>query len=261
MIRRVEFRGVRKTPIAFVVVGVSLLVALSFHAGENRGGLPKLGAQEKEFVFQEHPELGLGRSSDYDYDPPAPGSYNLPALKRAGDGSVLHVNGLPGKLREILTGHITVLSFIYTRCADPSGCPYATGVLYKIHSISEQDPVIAENLRLVTFSFDPDHDTPYVLSDYSRALRKRTGAEWLFLSTENKKDLTPILKAYGQQVDRKKDPEDPLGPYSHLLRVYLIDRQGMIRNIYSTGMLDPRLVLTDVRTLLLEDSANRKRTK
>ena len=87
------------------------------------------------------------------------------------------------------------------------------------------------------------------------------GSEWLFLTTASKKDLTPILKAYGQQVDRKKNPNDPLGPYYHLLRVYLIDRQGFIRNIYSSGLLDPRLVLTDVRTLLLEEEATKGLTE
>ncbi len=234
-----------------VVCGVSVLATLLGGAVVNRSGRPQLVAQE--ILSQQRPELDLGRSAAYDYEPPAPGTYELPVLKPAGDGLVQTLNGQTGKLREMLQGHITVLSFIYTRCADPSACPLATGVLYKVHSISEQDPVIAENLRLVTFSFDPEHDTPWVLSDYSRALRKDTGAEWLFLTTANNRDLAPILQAYGQQVDRRKDATHPLGPYYHLLRVYLIDRQGMIRNIYSSGMLDPRLVVTDVRTLLLEE--------
>jgi cytochrome oxidase Cu insertion factor (SCO1/SenC/PrrC family) len=245
---------VSKPHVLNVVLAVVSL-SLPFIYGDYAGETSKLHAQERELIIEQRPELKLGRTSEYDYDPPQPGSYLLPKLKRAGDGSVLNLERKPGKLREILEGRITVLSFIYTRCTDPRACPYATGVLYKVHSVSEQDPVIAKNLRLVTFSFDPEHDTPNVLSDYSGALRKSSGAEWLFLTTSNKKDLSPILQAYGQQVDRKKDPKDPLGPYSHLLRVYLIDRQGVIRNIYSTGMLDPRLVVTDVRTLLLEECA------
>jgi len=40
----------------------------------------------------------------------------------------------------------------------------------------------------------------------------------------------------------------------HTLRVFLIDRDGRIRNIYSSGTLDPRLVLADVKTLLMEES-------
>ncbi len=200
------------------------------------------------------PELELGRSQQYDYDPPTPGTYNLPRLKRAGNGAVIHLDGKADYLRDVFKGRISILSFIYTRCADPTACPYATGVLYKIHSITEQDDVLAKNLRLLTFSFDPDHDKPHILADYSTALRKQSGAEWLFLTTAGERQLTPILDAYGQRIDKKKDPTDPQGPFSHVLRVYLVDRQGMIRNIYSTGMLDPRVVLADVRTLLLEEA-------
>ena len=197
--------------------------------------------------------LELGRTAEYDYDPPIPGSYDLPMIKPAGDGPVLRLDGKAGRLRELMKGRITVLSFIYTRCADPTACPYALSVLHKIRTVSEQDPVIANNLRLMTFSFDPDHDKPHVLSDYTEALRQGGGSEWTFLTAANSGDLSPILKLYGQQVDRREDPNHPLGPFSHLLRVYLIDRHGMIRNIYSTGMLDPRLVLADVRTLILEE--------
>lgn len=235
-----------------VVLAVSLLAGLTLGALIFRGGFLE---RRGEVAPEDRPELALGRSSSYDYDPPAPGSYRLPALKPAGDGLVLGTDGKRRGLLEILKGHITVLSFIYTRCADPSACPLATGVLHEIHSISERDAVVAENLRLVTFSFDPEHDTPRVMAEYSQVLRRRTGSEWLFLTTASRKDLAPILAAYGQQVDRKKDRSDPLGPYYHLLRVYLIDRQGVIRNIYSSGLLDPRLVLTDVRTLLLEEQA------
>jgi protein SCO1 len=53
-------------------------------------------------------------------------------------------------------------------------------------------------------------------------------------------------------VDKRPNPSDPQGPLFYILRVFLIDRAGRIRNIYSSGTLDPRLVLADVKTLLLE---------
>lgn len=199
------------------------------------------------------PELALGRSAQYDYDPPAPGTYTLPVIKPAGDGNVLTAEGKQARLRDIVRGQVTLLSFIYTRCADPRACPMATGALYQIHGISAEDPQIGENLRLVTFSFDPEHDTPTVLAEYAGAMRPGgKGSEWLFLTTRSARELQPILDAYGQRVDPKKNPLDPLGPFYHVVRVYLIDRKGMIRNIYSYGMLDPRMVLADVRTLVME---------
>ena len=65
--------------------------------------------------------------------------------------------------------------------------------------------------------------------------------------------IAPLLAAYGQRVDKRKKPS-ATGPYQHPLRVYLIDDRQQIRNIYSFGLLDPRLVITDVQTLLAERS-------
>jgi cytochrome oxidase Cu insertion factor (SCO1/SenC/PrrC family) len=191
---------------------------------------------------------------EQDYPAPQPGTYELPPIQKAADGRVLEADGKARKLLDIARGRVTVLSFIYTRCADPRACPFASGVLYRVHEASKGDPVLAENLRLLTFSFDPEHDTPQVMAKYGDGFRaKDEGADWRFLTTASAKDLEPILAAYGQRVDRKKNAEDPLGPLSHISRVYLIDRNQKIRNIYSFGLLDPRLLLADVRTLLLEE--------
>lgn len=202
------------------------------------------------------PELALGRTVLHDYDPPKPGSYELPAIKLAADGAILGEDGKAHRLREMFDGKISVLAFIYTRCTDPRACPYATRVLYQLHQVSGEDPVLAKNLHLVTMSFDPAHDTPEVMSKFkNRYEPERPGAKWSYLTTQRAEDIKAILDAYGQAVDRKKNANSESGPFFHQLRVYLVDRKGMIRNIYSYELLDPRLVVTDIRTLLLEEQA------
>lgn len=223
-------------------------------AGRSEATGPSVAA-----ILENRPEVVLGRSEDFDYDPPAPGSYDLPVIQAAGDGDVVGPDGEPARLRDLIDGRITVLSFIYTRCADASACPSATGMLGQIRSFSEEDPVLAENVRLVTLSFDPDHDTPDVMGKYGRVFgRNGKGAEWLFLTTRSHEELEPILRRYGQIVEQKDDPGDIYGPLRHTVRVYLVDRAGGIRNIYSFGLLDPRLVVTDIRTLLLEEARSRR---
>ena len=107
-------------------------------------------------------------------------------------------------------------------------------------------------MRLISMSFDPAVDTPERMAAYAAlADRQPSAAEWHFLTTGSKAELQPILEAYGQAVDRKANPLDPTGPLNHTLRVFLIDRDGNIRNIYSSDTLDPRLVIADVRTLML----------
>jgi cytochrome oxidase Cu insertion factor (SCO1/SenC/PrrC family) len=201
------------------------------------------------------PENLLSRDSDHDYDPPVPGSYTLPVVKAAADGALLDSNGTLTSLRDLTHGRITVLSFIYTRCAAAKACPYATNVLGQLHLVSAEDKTLARNMRLVSLSFDPEHDTPQHLATYSECVRDtKSGCEWRFATAKSAAALDVILDAYGQAVDKRSNPADPQGPLYHLLRVFLIDRQGRIRNIYSSGTLDPRLILADVKTLLLEES-------
>src|SRR4026209_24120 len=93
------------------------------------------------------------RTSDHDYDAPAPGSYTLPVVKTAADGDVLDSEGRPLRLRELTRGRVTVMSFIYTRCASARACPYATGVLKDLHQASTEEPVLAKGMRLISMSF------------------------------------------------------------------------------------------------------------
>ena len=193
------------------------------------------------------------RSSEYDYAAPAPGLYALPVVGPAADGSLLDSAGKAISLRELTRGRVTILSFIYTRCATANACPHATGVLMDLHELSADDPALAKNLRLVSMSFDPVHDTPERMAAYAALASERpSAAPWHFATARSQEELEPILAAYGQAVNRKANPADPTGPLNHTLRVYLIDREGRIRNIYSSGTLDQRLVLSDIRTLLIE---------
>jgi cytochrome oxidase Cu insertion factor (SCO1/SenC/PrrC family) len=202
----------------------------------------------------------LQRERDHDYEAPVPGTYNLPIVQVAPDGELLDSKGKSLTLGDLTRGRVTVLSFIYTRCAAPNACPYATGVLSQLYRISLEDEALAKSLRLVSLSFDPEYDTPQRLASYSEGIKdEKPGCQWRFATARSPAALAKILNAYGQAVDKRSNPTDPQGPLYHILRVFLIDPEGRIRNIYSSGTLDPRLVLADVKTLLLEESKLSKR--
>ena len=42
------------------------------------------------------------------------------------------------------------------------------------------------------------------------------------------------------------------GRYRHVLKVFLVDQDGYIRNVYSAGFLVPDLVVNDIKTVLHE---------
>src|SRR5262249_2314508 len=150
------------------------------------------------------------RTPDHDYDPPTPGTYALPVIKAAADGPLLDANNQPRRLRELTRGRITVMSFIYTRCAAARACPYATGVLLELHRVSAEDSALAKELRLVSMSFDPENDTPERMAAFSGLATQHTNAApWHFVTTRSPQELQPILDAYGQAVDKKRNPSDP----------------------------------------------------
>ncbi|MGZ8938491.1 MAG: hypothetical protein ACXW32_04700 [Limisphaerales bacterium] len=71
--------------------------------------------------------------SGHDYEVPKAGSYQLPRIQVAANGKVIDHTGQTLSLEKLTRGRVTVLSFIYTRCASASACPYATGVLNQLH--------------------------------------------------------------------------------------------------------------------------------
>ena len=175
--------------------------------------------------------------ADLAFTPPAPGTYRLPPLGDAPDGVVLDRQGKLRRLHDLMGDGPVLLSFIYTTCSDVNGCPLATHVLAKTTAALGQDAKLASRVRLISLSFDPDNDTPEVMARYGEPFRGR-GLDWRFLTTSGRAELDPILEGYDQWVIRDFDESgNALGTLSHLLRVYLIDRDKRIRNIYSVSFL------------------------
>ena len=236
---------------ALTAVGLGGVIALPKHEQPDRKF--KVATETAEPTTSTEPQTASGWSEAYDYEAPEPGTYALPVLQDASDGTVVAPDGKPVRLHELLDGRVAILSFVYTRCADPRACLRASSVLAELQQLSRQDQAVPDKLRLITLSFDPGYDTPEVMQRYGEVFsHDGGGANWLFLTTRNNHDLQPLLEAYGQRVDRRSKPS-AFGPYQHTLRVYLIDSKKRIRNIYSYGLLDPRLVMADVKTLIKEE--------
>lgn len=200
---------------------------------------------------QNHTVRVVGPVDDYFFPLAEPGSYALPAIGTAADAALLDETGQKVRLSEIYDGGITVLAFIYTRCGDI--CPLVSVRLSEIAALAAED-AITKDLVLVSLSFDPQYDTPQQMARYASAFRSKSqdAPRWLFLTAPDAEAVVPVLEDYRQPVARKTDAASASGPFAHLLRVFLVDGSGYIRNIYSADFLDPRLILNDVRTLRLE---------
>jgi cytochrome c peroxidase len=178
----------------------------------------------------------------------------LPAIQAAADGEVLTSSGKSAQLHRLFDTKLVVLSLIYTRCADAKGCPWATGILALVRQRIQQDPELAGRVQFLSLSFDPAHDTPEVMHRYGEAFG--TAEDWLFLTTRSETALAPILDSYRQAVTRQATAAGKSGDIAaHILRVFLIDKAKQIRNIYSSGFLEPALLLSDLQSLAREGSS------
>jgi protein SCO1/2 len=191
-----------------------------------------------------------------DFEPPAPGTYTLHRIMAAPDGEVLGVDGRPQRLSRYTRERITLLGFIYTTCVDPEGCPLAYRVFDALKQSIAARPALRDQAQLLTLSFDPARDTPAVMQRYagSRVKEDDSGVRWYFLTTRSARELMPLVEGFGQDVRWTIDRSSgqPRRELSHVLKVFLIDRAGFVREIYSSTFLHPKTVLNDIETLRLE---------
>ena len=189
-----------------------------------------------------------------EYEPPPPGSYTLPVIARVGDHEFLDSAGDPTSLTALKGDRLAVVAFVYTTCAEAAGCPLAEAIMQRLDRRLAVDPVIAPQVRLLTVSFDPERDTPARMAAVRAIFSPQT--DWAFLTTSGESQLAPILADFGQPI-AKLTYEDGTwtGLFRHVLKVFVLDGQNRVRNIYSTGLLNPELVMNDVTTLVAERSA------
>ena len=178
---------------------------------------------------------------------PEPGTYELPVIKTAADGAVVTHLEENTRLFDLLDGRVGILSFIYTSCDDVNGCPLASFVLSKIDKQIKADPTLRRTVRLLSVSFDYETDTPQTLAKYAAGFTDQ-GSDWRFIRATSKDELANLLKAYDQSVIVEPDGST----LSHILRVFLIDRQRQIRNVYSVSFLHADTLISDIRTILSE---------
>lgn len=141
--------------------------------------------------------------------------------------------------RETLAGRPWVANFIFTQCR--TICPLLTT---KMVQLQRQVPGLA--VRFISFSVDPDHDTPEVLDAY----RKRWSASeprWTLLATDK---ATLPATAAGFHVTAAPAPAGELDAVIHSGVFVLVDAQGTVRGVYDTEEGDGfGELLRDVRRL------------
>lgn len=186
-----------------------------------------------------------------EYTPPAPGTYTLSVIDTITDHPLLDADGHATQLFALTAGRIALVAFVYTACVDAIGCPVSNAVLHQVDRAVAAEPTLASAVTLLTVSFDPERDTPKRMAKERDLHAPR--ASWRFATTRDESELRPILDDFDQPVAKLRF-EDGVwtGLFRHVLKVFLLDGEHRVRGIYSTGFLNPALVLNDMRTLVAE---------
>ncbi len=144
---------------------------------------------------------------------------------------------------EQLRGKIWIADFIYTTCPGP--CPMISSRMSET-----QKPLRDTDVELVSFTVDPQHDTPGVLRSYAERLNA-TPSRWKFLT--GSRDAIYHLVRDGFKLATFDGGE--AGPV-HSTRLVLVDRKGVIRGYYDATEADAvTRLLADTHHLLQEQPA------
>jgi cytochrome oxidase Cu insertion factor (SCO1/SenC/PrrC family) len=187
-----------------------------------------------------------------EFTPPAAGSYELQRIQRIGDATLLDERGAPRRLAALTRGKVTLLTFFYTECPDALGCPFAFGTLNQLRGRLLARPAGGRGVRFVSISLDPRHDRPETLRGYAGPLASDPRLEWRFLTASSVAALLPVLEDFGQDVSVETDRRGvPLRTLHHMLKLFLVDADGVVREIYTLAFVQPEVILNDIDTLLI----------
>jgi protein SCO1/2 len=117
-----------------------------------------------------------------------------------------------------LKGKVVAVTFIYSRCPLPDYCPR---MIENFRAVRQRFASrMAQDLVLLTISFDPRYDTPEILARYASS-RRAGGPGWYFL-TGDPANIERVCNAFGIQYWAEE------GLITHSLQTAVIDREGKL---------------------------------
>ncbi len=146
--------------------------------------------------------------------------------------------------RENMAGKVWVADFIFTSCGGP--CPVLS------QRMSELKDYLPENVHLVTFTVDPERDTPDVLRRYG----EKYGADftrWTFARTDKTQLYRLVFEGFRMEVARNPGGDDS-ARFLHSTRFALVDKSGYVRGFYDTDRSSYRKFLKEDALRVLQEA-------
>lgn len=170
---------------------------------------------------------------------------SLPLLWQGPEFALTDQTGQPFASSD-LSGKVVVANFIFTSCTDI--CPLLTGTMSRVRDELRSARLLREKAMLVSFSVDPEQDTPAALAEYS-ARFNADPAEWKFL-TGDRRQIDDLL-TIGYKVGAPPRIAKPgaAAEIVHTNRFALVDANGQVRALLRGDELDVSQLVEEVRRL------------
>lgn len=150
------------------------------------------------------------------------------------DGRSFHLSDHRGKA--------LALTFVFTRCPLPEYCPLLMKKFAAAQAALSGDPDLLARTRLLTVSFDPEHDTPEVLRAFGKPFQKTVPpfTHWSLATGED-----GAIRTLGGALEL--DYVEERRSFAHNLRTAVIDPEGRLRRLFRGNEWSPEELVAELR--------------
>ncbi|WP_324249240.1 SCO family protein [Bacillus paralicheniformis] len=142
---------------------------------------------------------------------------------------------------ESLKGQVWVADFIFTNCK--TICPPMTSHMAELQKQMEEENLQA---RIVSFSVDPENDTPEKLKKFA-ANYPLNFQNWDFLTGYSQEEIEKFALKSFKAIVKKPEDEDQV---IHQSSFYLVDQNGKVVKDYDGAKNTPYgEIIADIKTL------------
>ncbi len=161
-----------------------------------------------------------------------------------------------------MLGQVWVCDFFLTRCTGV--CPMLGQAMAHLATQLDADPAL-QDVRLISFSVDPEHDRPDILVDYrakwlpvwaggNDRQREAIDRYWRHAAADDQDAFWALVnRGFLLTVGPNTNPEDTSTPIAHSSKLVLIDGEGRIRGYYD-GLIPEEMdtLVDDLRRMVAE---------
>ena len=136
---------------------------------------------------------------------------------------------------------VVLMIFSHTSCRR-EGCYLLNMQLLRVQLLLKDR--VGKDLFLLSFSIDPETDTPEALREYAKRFKLVNNEGWFFL-TGNPGGIDRLQKTYGAEWITDSD-----GARTHKVAIVLLNQKGETEKVYTNYKFDVEKIVKDIRKLL-----------